>query len=346
MTKVAIIGTGFGARVHLPALKHHPDFEVTAIAGRNPEKTRKIAEEHDISYTTNWRDLLTSDAEVITVSTPPYHHYEMAKKVLKSGKHLLLEKPTTSTALQARELLLMAEERGLVGMLCHEFRWVPERRLLSKLVQESIGDIQEVYVNSYMNFAHSTERPPFGWLWNSKYDGGILGALGSHLIDQVRASTMMDMVEVQGKVFTRTSHRKDTSGVLHRVTADDGFFADFTMENGATGHMVVTATLVHAPENTIIVGGSDRTVMLRGSEVLLSDDEGTFQPVPVPDEFTLEANEADRRIPPFLKLLDQLSLSLSKSTSLSPSLLDGWRNQQVLDAVRESHRLGTTVKIL
>ena len=45
---VGIIGTGFGAKVHLPALIYHPDFKPVIIAGRNKEKAEKIAAEYNI----------------------------------------------------------------------------------------------------------------------------------------------------------------------------------------------------------------------------------------------------------------------------------------------------------
>ncbi len=345
MTKVAIIGTGFGAKVHLPAFQHHPDFEVVGIAGRNPQKTREIAEAAGIAHTTDWRDFLHGDAELIAVTTPPYLHYEMGKEVLYSNKHLLLEKPTTTTALQARELLTIAEERGLVGMLSHEFRWMPPRRTLTNVVQANLGEITEVHVDAFMSFASSRDSPLFGWLWDSRFDGGILGALGSHLIDQIRTTADMEITELSGRLFTRTSHRRTREGEYARVTADDGFLIDFSFENGASGMLNASTTLRTAPETRYVFSGENGVAMLVGNEVLLALDGGEFQPVEIPAEFELKDIGGDRRIMPYLTFLDEVSASVRDGVSYSPSLYDGWRNQQVLDAVRLSHSTGNRVRI-
>lgn len=346
MTKVAIIGTGFGAKVHLPAFQSHNAFEVTAIAGRNPEKTRQIAEKAGIAYTTNWKELLSSDAEMIAVTTPPYLHYEMAKEVLKHKKHLLLEKPTTTNALQARKLFTTAEERGLIGMLSHEFRWMPARRLLTHIVKEKVGEIKEIHAENFMSFAFQQDSPPFGWLWDSRFDGGMLGALGSHLIDQIRTTAGMEITELSGRLFTRTPMRKNRAGEYVRVSADDGFLLDFTLENGASGLINASTTLRTAPTSRIVVAGEDGVAVLENDQVSLALNGEEFKALDIPAEFELKDIGGDRRIRPYLTFLDQVALSLEEGVSYSPSLYDGWKNQQVLDAVRESHRSGTRVKIL
>ena len=212
---VGIIGTGFGAKVHLPSLKYHPDFNPVIIAGRNEDKARKIAEEHGIKFTTNWKELLDDDSlDIITVSTPPYLHYEMGKAVIDSGKHLLLEKPTATTALMAKELAYLADEKKLVALMAHEFRWVPERNMLRKLVLEDkvIGELREVHFNQFYGWLASPNNPKFGWLWDSRYEGGMLGALGSHMIDMIRSTTGLEFRDIQGRVYRRTLKIYSTLG--------------------------------------------------------------------------------------------------------------------------------------
>ncbi|MHA2250181.1 MAG: Gfo/Idh/MocA family protein [Candidatus Kariarchaeaceae archaeon] len=351
MTSVGIIGTGFGAKVHLPALLAHPDFEVVSIAGRNLEKAKRIAEEASISYTSNWKDLISDkNIELIAVTTPPYLHYQMALKALKANKHLLLEKPTTTTALEARKLLTMANDRGLIGMLCHEFRWVPNRALLAKMIIENklIGEIREIHFQQFFPFAASSQKPPFNWLWDSAYDGGILGAAGSHLVDQVRSTTGLEFKEVQGQLSTRTKYRNDINGKPKRVTADDGFTITLELSNGATGSLNVSSTMHPSPPANFSIGGDKGVLYLDNEAVFHADTGGEFKQLEIPDALKLDTSlaEKDRRIPPFMKLLDQVSKSIDLKTSLTPNLRDGWRNQLVVDATRKSHQLGTRLKIV
>lgn len=341
--KVGIIGTGFGLKVHLPSFQAHPDFEVLSIAGRNLEKTKKIAEEANIEYTTNWKDFLTNkDIDIIAVTTPPYHHFKMAKKVLKYGKHLLLEKPTTTNASEARRLCTFADDAGLIGMMAHEFRWLPERMMLSSIVQSGkIGEILNISSNYYYNFSSS----PYGWLWNSLFHGGILGAGGSHLIDMIRSLTGFEIVDVSGRIFTNQKFRLDRKGNKQKATADDGFFSDFTLENGAVGHLNASATIKSPPTSRVIISGTEGTVMLDGDLVYLTKDDN-LEKVEIDPKFILnKPEEKDRRLPPFMKLLDQLSKSLNDGISYTPNLFDGFKNQQFLDAVRLSNQTNSRITI-
>ncbi len=348
--KVGIIGTGFGAKVHLPAFQSHQEFEVEIIAGRDPDKTQGIAKAAGISYTTNWMDLLKIDGiDIVAISTPPYLHYEMARKSLLQNKHILLEKPTTTTALQAKELTTLAQDNNLIGMLAHEFRYMPGRRVISKILKEDmIGNLREIHGNYYYGFAASPENPKFGWLWDSRYDGGLLGAMGSHIIDMIRSTTNLEIKEVLGKLYTRVEKRRTNEGEMSKVTADDGFLIEFLMEGDVSGIVNMSGTLSPAPSSRIIFAGDEGTVYLEDEKVLFGKTGDRFEEMEIPDKFIMETGliEKDRRIPPFLKLLDKLSKSLKEGRVTGPSLIDGWRNQQVLDATKLSFQTGNRIRIV
>jgi hypothetical protein len=60
----------------------------------------------------------------------------------------------------------------------------------------------------------------------------------------------------------------------------------------------------------------------------------------------MEHKDKDHRVPPFLKLLDEYAEAMKLGKSLTPSIFDGYKNQQVVDAVKESHKLNTRITIL
>ena len=93
MARVGIIGTGWGARVQVPAFRE-AGLEVVAIAGHNAERTRKIAGELDVEPFDDWRELIASNIDLVTIVTPPSEHLQMATSALDAGKHVLCEKPT------------------------------------------------------------------------------------------------------------------------------------------------------------------------------------------------------------------------------------------------------------
>lgn len=347
--KVGIIGTGFGTKVHFPAFQAHNRFEVVGLAGRNEDKTEKLATELEIPFwTSNWKKLVKIDEiDLIAVTTPPYLHYEMGKKVLKKGKHLLLEKPTANNAFEVKKLLRMAESSNLVGMMAHEFRNLPVRAYFRDLLQEGrIGTVRELHFNQYFSWAANPKNPKFGWLWDNRFEGGMLGAMGSHQFDMIRSILGEEITELQGRLFTRMAKREDREGKMCKVTADDGYSVIFETEMGVTGNLITSTTLGPAPPTRFIVGGTSGTLYLENNKIY-EGSGNEFMELEIPEKYNLDTSlqEKDYRIPPFMKLLDSLSQALDEGKSHSPSLEDGWRNQELLDAVKDSHRTGTRIII-
>ncbi len=346
--KVGIIGTGFGIKVHYPAFTAHPKFEVLAIAGNNYEKTENIAKELAIDAYKDWKVLVDrEDLDVIAVTTPPFLHYEMGMYVLNSGKQLLLEKPTTSNAFEARKLLRTALNNGLVGMMAHEFRNVPVRAYMRDLIADGkIGKVRELHYISYASFAARTDTPRFGWLWDNIFDGGLLGAMGSHQTDLIRFILDENITEVQGSIYARVPKRMGSDDKLYKVTADDGYSMVFKTESGITGNLIVTTTLTKAPPSKFVVGGDKGTIYFENDDIYLSTG-GEFEKLEIPEKYQLDNSliEKDRRIPPFMSLLNSFADALDNGVANAPSLEDGWQNQLVLDALRESDRTGSIIKI-
>ena len=102
---VALIGTGFGQKVHLPALRANPNIEVVAVYHRDRTTAETIAQTHNIPhfYTTIQDTINHPEVQAIVITTPPFLHYDMAKAALNAGKHILLEKPTTLNAAEDRK---------------------------------------------------------------------------------------------------------------------------------------------------------------------------------------------------------------------------------------------------
>ncbi len=127
LINVAVVGTGFGQKVHIPGLQAHPRTQVVAAYNQDGTKAQKIAQTYNIPhFCTNLEEIVAlKEVEAVSISTPPFLHYEMAKTVLQAGKHLLLEKPTTLSAIEARELYSIASKQNVIATMDFEFRFVP-----------------------------------------------------------------------------------------------------------------------------------------------------------------------------------------------------------------------------
>lgn len=113
--KIGILGTAdIAFRRFLPALTKCESFTYVGVASRTLEKGR-IFQEAFGGKVYNYYNALLADKtiEAIYVPLPPALHYEWGKKVLESGKHLLMEKPFTTSLAETEALLTLAEEKGL-----------------------------------------------------------------------------------------------------------------------------------------------------------------------------------------------------------------------------------------
>ena len=105
LINVAVVGTGFGQKVHIPGLQTHPRTQVVAVYNQDAAKAQNIAQTYNIPhFCTSIEEVVAlKKVQAVSISTPPFLHYEMAKTVLQARKHLLLEKPTTISAVEAKE---------------------------------------------------------------------------------------------------------------------------------------------------------------------------------------------------------------------------------------------------
>lgn len=111
--KVGLLGIGKIARdQHIPALRANPKFQLVACASRNAT----------VEGTANFPDLATMlagvpDLDVVSICTPPTAHFDAALSALRSGKHVMLEKPPTTTT---RQIALLADEAARRGRTLYQ----------------------------------------------------------------------------------------------------------------------------------------------------------------------------------------------------------------------------------
>ncbi|WP_325166798.1 Gfo/Idh/MocA family oxidoreductase [Enterococcus saccharolyticus] len=124
-------------------------------------------------------ELLESpELDMITICTPPTTHYELAMKVLRAGKHVLVEKPFCSTVEEAEEIFAYAKAHQLIAMPYQNRRFDSEMIAAREIVHSGeLGDIFEVEFH-FDRFRPEDERPQ-----GTVYDGEFYG-LGIHLLDK------------------------------------------------------------------------------------------------------------------------------------------------------------------
>src|SRR5580658_4244549 len=109
--RIGIIGAGWWATsAHIPAVKSHSRAELFAVHSREKASAERIARDFGAKYAfTNLDEMLAlKELDAVIVSSTPNVHYVQARAALEHGKHVLIEKPMTFTADEARELVELA----------------------------------------------------------------------------------------------------------------------------------------------------------------------------------------------------------------------------------------------
>ncbi|MEF1213420.1 Gfo/Idh/MocA family oxidoreductase, partial [Vibrio alginolyticus] len=141
--KTAVIGYGYSAKTfHLPFIKALPNLTLSAISSRQQEAVQN--DWPDAKWFSDANTLLDdSDAELVIITAPNDVHYELAKRALNNGKHVIVEKPFVTRIEDGNELIALAEEKGLVLSVFHNRRWDGDFLTVKSLIEQGkLGDIK------------------------------------------------------------------------------------------------------------------------------------------------------------------------------------------------------------
>ncbi|EED12943.1 NAD binding Rossmann fold oxidoreductase, putative [Talaromyces stipitatus ATCC 10500] len=184
---VGLIGYGFSAKIfHLPFIQSVPELKLYAIVQRNPTPENDAEKDHPGIKSYRSADELVKDAnvDVIVITTPPDGHFELTKKALEAGKHVVVEKPFVPTYKEAEELVAVAQKNNKLLAVYQNRRYDADYVTLSKLVKNgSLGRVVE-YETHFDR--HRPEIAPNSTAWKLQgvpYTGAIYD-LGAHLLDQ------------------------------------------------------------------------------------------------------------------------------------------------------------------
>jgi predicted dehydrogenase len=343
--RVGIIGTGFAKRVQLPGLQLVPGVEVTAISSGQRANADAVAREFGIPHVFDDGVALAGSghADLVLVSSTPASHARYAIAALEAGRHLLCEKPLALDAAEAWQIVAAAERRPhQVAWVDHELRYEPNRRRMRELVREgAIGEVRhiEIVLKPYFRGDGRPQAPnaPWTWWFDAAQGGGILGAVGSHLIDLCRFWTGREVVQVAGRAQTFVRERADAAGTLRAATADEFASAVLTLAGGVIVTLTLSIVAQHGPGHFAQISGTEGTLVLTGETKLeIGKPGGPLEDISVPDDLSGKTAVNNMWARSFVRLMRDLVATIGGGpTAGEPAAIrDGWRIQRVLDAIR------------
>lgn len=236
--KFGLIGLGGYGQFLLDVINETPNATISALSTRNPDKATEILKKFDIKNCySNWHDLVKDkEIEAVIIATPPYLHFEMAKKALTSGKHVLIEKPIALNVIDAKKLIKIAENKKLRLVVDHELRYNFILNNIKKAFEtDLLGNLTNI---TFTNFASDENLPRDHWFWDKKKSGGIFIEHACHFFD------------VYSYLFG-DSDVKFSTRQIRTDGAEDKVFAVTRYKNGAEASFLHSFDRPYALEQTV-----------------------------------------------------------------------------------------------
>ena len=124
MLKVGVAGAGHLGKIHLKLLEQSFKYELVGFYDVDGDNGNSIESKFGYPFYSDLDDLLDK-IDVLDIVTPTLSHFEVAKKAIRKGKHIFLEKPIAHTAAEAQEIISLAKEYKVKGQVGHVERFNP-----------------------------------------------------------------------------------------------------------------------------------------------------------------------------------------------------------------------------
>jgi predicted dehydrogenase len=348
--RVGIIGVGWGAVVQTPAFRAVPEFEVAALCSRRPERVAEAGEKLGIDDTsTDWREFVQrDDLDLISVCTPVDLHADQTIAAVEAGKHVLCEKPVALSAADASRMLGAAEAAGVAHAVCFENRYDPVRLALREAVAAgALGAPYFARAHTSADYWHPTRGLQSEWMYHLDEGGGYLMGMASHDIDFV-CDVFGEPEAVCADVRCTVPERVTADGVPFAVDADDTSVVMIRMRSGMAALISCSAVAYGANQRELELFGSGGRIMLgggvEGANEVLAYRVGDDSPTTISGSTRAIRSGAElpkRRAAGSIRALalmleDWLPALAGAPAPGVPTLRDGMRVQQIIDAARRS----------
>lgn len=122
--RIGVIGTGHIGRLHSRILSEVAPGEFACVYDTNLDAARDVAKAHGVLATASMDEFIAT-VDAATVATPTPFHFEIGKRLLEAGRHVLIEKPITENTSDARALVEIARKHKLALQVGHVERFNP-----------------------------------------------------------------------------------------------------------------------------------------------------------------------------------------------------------------------------
>jgi len=347
--RLGILGAGNIAKSHLQTLVKMEEFAVLGIADVYRPAAEQRAQEFGLARIYESPDELLDDEAIdaVVICVPNKFHAPQTIRALRSGKHVMVEKPMGINAQAAKEILLAQRSSGNIVMVTHQRRWEPLNIQLKE--QVSKGALGEIY-HAKTGWMRRKGIPGWGTWFTQKAEsgGGPLIDIGVHMLDlTLYLMGNPKPVSVFGSTYAEFGPKRKGIGTWGKPNWD-GFFdvedlatALIKMENGSSLSLDVSWAVHTDTDNKAYIQlmGSEGGASIRGNSGKLLTEKFDM-PLDVDLNPAQDADEGVR-----VRMYKHFIECVREGKEPISNAYTGYTNNLILEAIYESSRTGSEVKL-
>ncbi|CAB4329278.1 MAG: gfo/Idh/MocA family oxidoreductase [Actinobacteria bacterium] len=371
----AVIGTGFIGAVHIEAIRRTGNYVKGVLSG-SEKSTLQATAKYKIKTAYSSIDEICSDKDVsvVHVTSPNALHVEQVEKLIAAKKHVVCEKPLALTAAEGAHLLKLATEAGITHALCFNTRFYPMvHEAQSRFHNKEIGELRYIHAQYHQDWlALDTD---WNWRLESEKAGGLraVADIGSHLLDQLNFITGEEIESVFADLHTLIKVRNRPMGEVQTFTSssnadrkevpmssDDAAGLVLRFRNGARATISISQ-ISFGSKNAIKweISGTKASLSFDSEEPesLIMGNRGSGNEIIRKDPSLLSSSAAGITFYPgghvegfgetFRGLFETVYNHIENPTAeiKFPTFADGVQSLELTDAIAESSKTATWVKL-
>lgn len=326
----AIFGAGWVAGEHAKAYQNCARTRLVAVGSRDLESARRCARDAGApaAFCTCDFDALLArpDVDVLSITTPPRFHADLAFRAARAGKHLCIEKPLALDRESCLEMARVVRESGVKSVVSFVLHWNPSLLNTRNLItQGAIGTPTYIEVDYW----HGQQKwyPQYPWSVTKEGGGSSLLSAGCHAVDALRwfAGVENDVVEVSAY---HASHRGDNPDWEYEPT----LLMICRFADGTLGKVASVLDCVMPYQFNVNILGTQGTIR----------DNRVWSPKLFPGQTdwveipTVLPNSGDVTHHPFNAQIENFAANILDDAPILPDIFDALKTHQLIFAAEES----------
>ncbi|MDR3259940.1 MAG: Gfo/Idh/MocA family oxidoreductase [Fusobacteriaceae bacterium] len=342
MKKVRVGIIGGGAVVekrHAPEYTENPNAEIAAFYDINTSRAQFLVDKFGGKVAKSYEDIINDPTiDAVSVCTPNNTHAAISIAAMRTGKHVLCEKPMAISSAEAKDILDVQKETGKIFMMGHNQRFTKAHILAKEIIaSKKLGKI----ITFRTVFGHggpeswSVESKNTWFFRKDKCEFGVLGDLGAHKLDLIRFLTDDEFQSVYS-----------VGGVLHKTFEDgspievcDNGIATLRMKNGAIGTGTFSWTFYGEEDNSTVLYLEKGIIRIYADpkyQVIVIHNDGNIEKYET-DAIQTNDNQTKSGV------IDAFIETIIDNKPSPVSAFDGLQSIKIIDAIMESFEVGKEV---